>query len=65
MMTRMRHVQERPQPVSTEEAKAIFGRWLDQQITVRRAGKRSFLVTMNSQGEITAVEGQEPPKRLA
>jgi hypothetical protein len=56
---------KRPQLVSVAETEAIFRRWLSEQTLIKRAGVRPFYVTINSQGRITAVEGQDPPKRLA
>ena len=55
----------RPETIERDRALELFCRWLDVQIADRRAGKRAFLVTTNSAGEITAVEGHDPPERLA
>jgi len=58
-------VDRRPKAVSDEEAATKFRDWLAERRAAKRAGKAAFFVTTNSQGEVTAIEGQSPPERLA
>ncbi|MGD9635713.1 MAG: hypothetical protein AB7G28_26385 [Pirellulales bacterium] len=57
--------QARPLAIPPAVAGDEFARWLEAQVGTKRAGKRAFWVTINSQGEITALESQEAPRRLA
>lgn len=57
MMTRERPATGKPKTTPRAEVEAIFHHWLVKQEHQRRAGDRSFHITMNSNGEITAVEG--------
>ena len=62
-MSRLRGTKPKPQVYTDAEVEAFFRQWYTEQKGVRRAGKRNFSITMNSQGDTTTVEGQSPPKR--
>jgi hypothetical protein len=56
--------QKKP-PTTPERCVEFFRQWLQKQIAMKRSGERAFIVTVNSQGEITGVEGQAPFERYA
>ncbi len=57
MMTRDRTPQAKPKPISRNETEEVFHHWLVKQEHQRRAGDRTFHLTMNSNGEVMAIKG--------